>query len=274
MTAGILLFGKDETILSVLPHHKTDAIMRRVDVDRYDDRDDIRTNLLDTYDRLVAFGEKHLDDPFHLEGMQRISIRSHILREIIGNLIIHREYSNPFPAKFVIERNGLFTENGNKPHGHGPIDLRLFSPFPKNPVIARVFKEIGLADELGSGVRKLFRYCKLYSGRDPELIENDVFRFILPLSEENQASLDKTTAQGATQVTAQVTAQVERLLDFCLIPRSREEMMAFLGLAHREHFRREILQPLLEKGVLTMTMPDKPTSPEQRYLYNRPATDV
>jgi len=28
-----------------------------------------------------------------------------------------------------------------------------FSAFPKNPVIARFFKEIGRADELGSGVR-------------------------------------------------------------------------------------------------------------------------
>ena len=42
--AAILLFGKDTTILSVLPHHKTDAIYRVKDLDRYDDRDDIRTN--------------------------------------------------------------------------------------------------------------------------------------------------------------------------------------------------------------------------------------
>ena len=59
--AAILLFGKDSTILSVLPHHKTDAILRRVNTDRYDDRDDIRTNLLESYDRLIAFGEKHLN---------------------------------------------------------------------------------------------------------------------------------------------------------------------------------------------------------------------
>ena len=182
--AAILLFGKDETILSVLPHHKTDAIVRRVNTDRYDDRDDIRTNLLESYDRLTAFGEKHLNDPFHLEGNQRVSLRSHILREIIGNLLIHREFSHAFPAKFVIERGQLFSENSNRPHGHGPIDPRLFSPYPKNPVIARVFKEIGLADELGSGVRKLFRFGKAYTGYEPELIEDDIFRINLRLTED------------------------------------------------------------------------------------------
>jgi len=179
--AAILLLGKDETILSALSHHRTDAILRRVDVDRYDDRDDIRTNLLDSYDRLISFGQKHLPDPFYLEGDQRVSLRGRILREIIGNLLIHREYINPFPAKFVIENERIFTENGNKPHGHGKIDPALFSPYPKNPVIARVFKEMGLADELGSGVRRLYQYCKAYCDHDPEMVEDDIFRFILPL---------------------------------------------------------------------------------------------
>ena len=65
--AAILLFGKDETILSALPHHRTDAILRRKNLDRYDDRDDIRTNLIESYDRLLAFVKKHLPDPFYLE---------------------------------------------------------------------------------------------------------------------------------------------------------------------------------------------------------------
>jgi ATP-dependent DNA helicase RecG len=46
--AGILLLGKDETIMAALPHHKTDAILRVENTDRYDDRDDIRTNLLES----------------------------------------------------------------------------------------------------------------------------------------------------------------------------------------------------------------------------------
>lgn len=204
--AAILLFGKDTTILSVLPHHKTDAILRRVDTDRYDDRDDIRTNLLESYDRLVAFGEKHLSDPFYQEGLHRISLRSHILREIMGNLLIHREYSNAFPAKFVIECGRLFTENANRPHGHGPIDPRLFSPYPKNPVIARVFKEIGLADELGSGVRRLFKYCRTYCGHDPELIEGDVFSLRLALSE----AVSPTSVTGLAEMSGKTSGKTER----------------------------------------------------------------
>lgn len=60
--AAILLFGKDSTIMSVLPQHKTDAIFRVQNLNRYDDRDVVVTNLLESYDRLIAFGEKHLNN--------------------------------------------------------------------------------------------------------------------------------------------------------------------------------------------------------------------
>lgn len=54
--------------------------------------------------------------------------------------------------------------------------------YPKNPVIARFFKEIGRVDELGSGVRNTFKYCGIYTdGAKPEFIERDVFKTIIPL---------------------------------------------------------------------------------------------
>jgi ATP-dependent DNA helicase RecG len=56
------------------------------------------------------------------------------------------------------------------------------------------------------------------------------------------------------------------ILAFCGIPRSREEIQAYLGLKDREHFRLGILQPLLKKGLLVPTIPDKPNSPKQKYL--------
>ena len=85
----------------------------------------------------------------------------------------------------IIEKDRVYTENWNRPHGSGAIDPVNFSPFPKNPVIARFFKEIGRVDELGSGVRNTFKYCGIYSpGTIPEFIEGDVFRTILPLLAE------------------------------------------------------------------------------------------
>ena len=81
--AAILLFGKDETIAAVLPQYKTDAIFRTTNQDRYDDRDIVTTNLIDSYQRLIRFGQKHLNDLFVLEGIVNINARDMILREII-----------------------------------------------------------------------------------------------------------------------------------------------------------------------------------------------
>ncbi|WP_371859892.1 Fic family protein, partial [Halolactibacillus miurensis] len=41
---------------------------------------------------------KHLNDKFYFEGDQRVSLRDKIFREAISNLLIHREFSNPFPV--------------------------------------------------------------------------------------------------------------------------------------------------------------------------------
>jgi len=173
--AGILLFGRDDVILSVLPFHKTDAVCRIVDTNRYDDRDDIRTNLIESYDRLMRFVENHIPEKFVLKDDIRINVRNLIFREVIANTLIHREYTNPYPAKLIIEAGMVHTENANKAHGMEQLTPQRFTPFPKNPVIARVFKEIGRADELGSGVRNIFEYYKHYSDKKPLLEENDVF---------------------------------------------------------------------------------------------------
>lgn len=181
--AAVLLLGKDDVIQDVIPHHKTDAILRIQNVDRYDDRDEMRTNLIESYDWLMAFIKKHLPDKFYQEGPQRISLRDRIFREVVGNLLIHREYTNAFPAKLIIEKGMVYAENWNRPHGSiGVIDPTNFSPYPKNSVIAKFFKEIGRVDELGSGIRNAFKYCGIYTpGTEPAFIEGDIFKTIIPL---------------------------------------------------------------------------------------------
>ena len=179
--AAILLFGKDNSIMSVLPQHKTDAIFRVENKDRYDDRDVVITNLIDSYDRLIEFGQKHLNDLFVLDGIVNVNARDRILREIVSNTLAHRDYSSGFPAKMIIDDERITVENSNLAHGMGALDLQKFEPFPKNPAISKVFREIGLADELGSGMRNTYKYTQLYSGQNPLFEEGDIFRTIIPL---------------------------------------------------------------------------------------------
>ena len=179
--AAILLFGKDNSIMSVLPQHKTDAIFRVENKDRYDDREVVITNLIDSYDRLIKFGQKHLNDLFVLDGIVNVSARDRILREIVSNTLAHRDYSSGYPAKMIIDDEKIIIENSNFIHGMGVLDLQKFEPFSKNPAISKVFREIGLADELGSGMRNTYKYTQLYSGESPVFKEGDVFQTIIPL---------------------------------------------------------------------------------------------
>ena len=179
--AAILLFGKDNSIMSVLSQHKTDAIFRVENKDRYDDRDIVITNLIDSYDRLISFGQKHLNELFVLDGIVNVNARDRILREIISNTLAHRDYSSGFPAKMIIDDEKIIIENSNLSHGTGILDLQKFEPFPKNPSISKVFREIGIADELGSGMRNTYKYTQLYSGATPIFEEGNIFRTIIPL---------------------------------------------------------------------------------------------
>jgi ATP-dependent DNA helicase RecG len=266
--AGILLLGKDEAILSAVPHHRTDLILRRINLDRYDDRDDVRTNLIESYERIMAFIAKHLPDPFYLEHDQRISIRDAIFREVASNILIHREYMNPFPAKLIIEPGQVRTENSNKPHGFGLIDPAAFSPFPKNPVIARFFKEIGLADELGSGVRNLMKYGKAYGNQDPKLEEGDIFRITikLPESENQPAPKPIPKIETGAQSGAQSKAQSEIVLEILRnTPLSAAELMTKLGLKSKTGALKRTIKDLMNQQLIEYTIPEKPNSRLQKY---------
>lgn len=180
--AAVLLLGKDETIQQILPHYKTDALVRKQNMERFDDRLYCTTNLIDAYDQLMDFVAKHLSDPFFLEGTQRRSLRGIIFREIIVNMIVHREYTNAQPATFIIYKDRVETENANNPHGEGIISPTNFSPFPKNPSIAKFFMQLGRFDELGSGILNVNKYIKAYSGKDnPQFIEGATFKTIIPV---------------------------------------------------------------------------------------------
>ena len=50
---------------------------------------------------------------------------------------------------------------------------------------------------------------------------------------------------------------------------NRDEMMLVLGLKHRPNFVKTYLKPALENKWIEMTLPDKPTSRNQKYRLTR-----
>jgi len=55
------------------------------------------------------------------------------------------------------------------------------------------------------------------------------------------------------------------ILDFCTVPRSRAELVAFTGKS-RTYTMSNLIKPLLTSGKLKMTLPEKPKSSKQRFV--------
>ncbi len=181
--AAALVFGKDETIGNILPAYKLDVMVRRENLDRWDDRlPPLRTNLVDTYIRVLDFVKSKWPEKFFIEGEQRKDLRELIFRELVANVIIHREYNTALPSEIIIYKDRIEAKNPNKPRFSGPLDLNTFSAEPKNPNIRRFFSELNWADEIGSGVKNICKYLNYYTaGAKPSFIENHLFVTTIPL---------------------------------------------------------------------------------------------
>lgn len=257
-------------ILNACPAYETDALLRKVNMDRYDDREIVRTNLIESFDLLMDFARKHFPDKFFLEDENRVSLRNVLAREIIGNTLMHREFTSSYTAKFVIQKERMYTENANRATGEGFITPDNLEPNPKNPIIASFFRNIGRADWLGSGVRNLFKYSKFYSGQDPEFQEGDVFRTIVPLDDaysfdllplvETSAKVRETNAKdmgidtrnvgSSTRAVMKLTNTERRILDLLKEnpAATQNELAAEIGLSNSGV--RYAMARLKEKGLI------------------------
>ena len=97
---------------------------------------------------------------------------------------------------------------------------------------------------------------------DPEY---HVSSFMLCATLKNQKWV--ATHQQTGQVAPHDEATVEdKILAFCSVPRSRDELLEYLKLSDRKNLRTKYLNPLLASGQLKMTIPDKPRSKQQKYV--------
>lgn len=95
------------------------------------------------------------------------------------------------------------------------------------------------------------------------------------LPDEEPATIGTTeqaTEQAASRQTQLVQSLVQlsaiqwQIVAFADVPRSMADLTGHTGHKQRAFFKRLHLEPLLAGGILRMTVPDKPTSPAQRYV--------
>lgn len=109
---------------------------------------------------------------------------------------------------------------------------------PRNKELMRIFKDLEMVEYLGSGVPRILRkYPRSIFTFTPNFI-----RITFPFEE----SLGGGQTNLADQATMQATMQAEKVLKFCIEPRSRSEIQSYLDLKNRDYFRKEILNPLIK----------------------------
>ena len=135
----------------------------------------------------------------------------------------------------VIEKKEFWQGTANKADGFDNLNLNTFEPFPKSPTISKVFREIGLADELGSGMRNVYKVTKLYSGGTPQFIEGDIFKTIIPLNDTATMKMGPAVSDQVAQSNVE-----DKILEYCKIARTRKEIAKFIGLVLKNwHIWRE-----------------------------------
>ena len=194
--------------------------------------------------------------------------------EALVNALIHRDYIvrgseihiDMYDDRLEIQSPGGMFEG--KPIQD--CNINTVGSVRRNPVIADLFHRMKFMERRGSGLRKIVSETEKLPGYTEELrpefhSSGTDFRVVLKNVNYNLDGTDQDTIQDTMQDTIQ-DEKLTTLTEACTEPKTREEMMAILGLTNRDHFRKAYLKPLLDSGRIIMTIPDKPNSKYQKYI--------
>lgn len=211
--------------------------------------------------------------------------------ELATNCILHKEYDKPQYIGIYVYPDHLIFINHNRPLPPVTIeDMNIATEFPDrmylNPEIKEMFFKLDLIESYGSGIKRAKE--ELETNHSPQVVFgpsnemddytqatvyiNDEFARIQKEEKVNRDNDLGGTQQVTPQVTQQVTPQVkqkaieEKILEFCKIERSRNEIAEHCGYRDVRSFSAKYIKPLLADERLRMTIPEKPNSSQQRYL--------
>lgn len=179
-------------------------------------------------------------------------------REAVLNALVHRDYSiytENIPISIEMYRDRMEIKSSGGLFGDVPVELLgKIRAETRNAVLINILELLNITENRYSGIPTMRIECQKYGLPEPEFqvkrgefivtFRNNIFNV--------QKTIDKTDIKKA-------------LLDFCKIPRSREELTVFTGKS-KYYTMSKLLKPLLNSGEIVQTIPEKPKSSRQRYV--------
>ena len=200
------------------------------------------------------------------------------IEELLVNAVYHKSYETREPIEVRILPGEITITSCPGPDR----SIRL-SDFAEGKSVARRYrnrrigeflKELNLTEGRGTGIPKVIRAMQTNGSPLPRFDTDEdrtYFTTFLPI----HSSATSMSTQERDQLTPQVTPQVQGMmvgdrvyasLSFCTKPHDRAEIQEEIKLKDARHMRAKYLRPLIEAGLLSMTDPEHPTSPAQKYI--------
>ena len=193
------------------------------------------------------------------------------VREALLNAIVHRDYSihtEGSPITLCMFNDRLEITNKGGLYGRINIDqLGKVHPETRNPVLANAMEILKLTENRYSGIPTMRREMELAGLPQPEFVaKNGEFKVILRKSklEEEKISAGDEGKEKTAEFLAGLPEKTKELLKFCKTPRSRAELISFTQKT-KFYTMSVIVKPLVDMGILKLTIPDIPRSHKQKY---------
>lgn len=196
---GILLFGIDKT--KWLP----DAIVKcvcfgSVDKSNIVDKREIKSNLIETVEEAVKFVHSNTRVSAQIGAVRRSDIPQYpadAIREAVINAIVHADYSiKGASIQISIYSDRIEITNPGSLH-FGQTMENALSGISKlrNPVIGRIFREIGIIETLGIGMPSIIKSYQNSPANSPKFEEIENFFKVTLYSREIPVLTDKPWAR-------------------------------------------------------------------------------
>lgn len=190
------------------------------------------------------------------------------VREAILNALIHRDYSlhtEGMPIQILLFEDRFEVKSPGGLYGRLRIDqLGKVQPDTRNPVLAVAMEVLGETENRYSGIPTMRRELAQAGLPEPEF-RDDRGTFVACFRKTRQS-----TQNEEPDTIYDYNTTEENLLHFCTVPRTRQEIAKFLGIKSVPYAVTTYVTPLVKKGLLALSLPEKPRSPKQRYTTTQP----